>query len=85
MAIPEKTLEEQTVEVVANVSEDYGMQIPEQAIRRLARFLLPKIQETSKRKRNNSATGSLGNGAARRTFDEKQEHNYDESTKGGCL
>ena len=45
MAIPEKTPEEQTVAVVANVSEDYGMQIPEQAIRRLARFLLPKIQE----------------------------------------
>ena len=45
MAIPEKALEEQTVEVVTNVREDYGMQIPEQAIRRLARFLLPKIQE----------------------------------------
>ena len=45
MAIPEKTLEKQTVEVVTNVSEDYGMQIPEPAIRRLARFLLPKIQE----------------------------------------
>ena len=45
MAIPEKTPEEQTVEVVANVSEDYGMQIPEQVILRLARFLLPKIQE----------------------------------------
>lgn len=46
MAIPEKALEEQTVEVVTNVSEDYGMQIPEQAIRRLARFLLPKIQKS---------------------------------------
>ena len=45
MTIPEKTLEEQTAEVVTNVSEDYGMQIPEQAIRRLACFLLPKIQE----------------------------------------
>ena len=45
MAIPEKALEEQTVEVVTNVSEDYGMQIPEQAIRRLARFLLSKLQE----------------------------------------
>ena len=45
MTIPEKTLEEQTAEVVTNVSEDYGMQIPEQAIRRLARFLLPKLQE----------------------------------------
>lgn len=45
MAIPEKALEEQTVEVVTNVREDYGMQIPEQAILRLARFLLPKIQE----------------------------------------
>lgn len=45
MAIPEKALEEQTVEVVTNVSEDYDMQIPEQTIRRLARFLLPKIQE----------------------------------------
>ena len=45
MTILEKTLEEQTVEVVTNVSEDYGMQIPEQTIRRFARFLLPKIQE----------------------------------------
>lgn len=49
IAIPEKTPEEQTVEVVINVSEDYGMQIPEQAIRRLARFLLPKIQEDLQR------------------------------------
>ena len=49
MTIPEKTLEEQTAEVVTNVSEDYGMQIPEQAIRRLARFLLPKIQENLKK------------------------------------
>ena len=45
MAIPEKTQEEQTIEVVTNGSEDYGRQIPEQAIRRLARFLLPKLQE----------------------------------------
>lgn len=45
MAIPEKALDEQTVEAVTNVSEDYGMQIPEQVILRLARFLLPKIQE----------------------------------------
>ena len=49
MAIPEKTLEKQTVEVVTNVSEDYGMQIPEQVILRLARFLLPKIQENLKK------------------------------------
>ena len=46
MAIPEKALEEQTVEVVTNVSEDYGMQIPEQVILRLARCLLPKIQKS---------------------------------------
>ena len=45
MAIPEKALDDQTVEAVTNVSEDYGMQIPEQVILRLARFLLPKIQE----------------------------------------
>lgn len=49
MAIPEKALDEQTVEAVTNVSEDYGMQIPEQVILRLARFLLPKIQENLKK------------------------------------
>lgn len=46
IAIPEKALDEQTVEAVTNVSDDYGMQIPEQVIRRLARFLLPKIQKS---------------------------------------
>ena len=43
--MPEQVTQEQTVEVTTQVVEDYGMQLPEYVVRRLARFLLPKIQE----------------------------------------
>lgn len=43
--MPEQITQEQTVEVTTPVVEDYGMQLPEYVVRRLARFLLPKIQE----------------------------------------
>ena len=41
--MPEQIMEDQIVEVVTQAEEDYGVLIPEHAILRYARFLLPKI------------------------------------------
>ena len=46
--MPEQITQE-TIEVTTQVAEDYGMQLPEYVVRRLARFLLPKIQEDLQR------------------------------------
>lgn len=43
--MPEKVSQEQIAEVTTQNAEDYGAQLPEHAILRLARFLFPKIQE----------------------------------------
>ena len=48
--MPEQILEDQIVEVVTQTDEDYGAQIPEHAILRFARFLLPKIQADLEKK-----------------------------------
>lgn len=42
--MPEQITQEQIVETVTQNAEDYGAQIPEHAILRLARFFLPKMQ-----------------------------------------
>ena len=42
--MPEQIMEDQIAEVVTQTDEDYGVRIPEHAILRFARFLLPKIQ-----------------------------------------
>lgn len=42
--MPEQIAEEQIVETATQNTEDYGAQIPEHAILRLARFFLPKMQ-----------------------------------------
>ena len=42
--MPEQITEDQNAEVVTQPEEDYGTLIPEHAILRFARFLLPKIQ-----------------------------------------
>ena len=47
--MPEQITQEQTVEVTTPVVEDYGMQLPEYVVLRLARFFLPKIQEELQR------------------------------------
>ena len=43
--MPEKISQEQIVEVATHNTEECGVQLPEHVILRLARFLLPKIQE----------------------------------------
>ena len=43
--MPEQISQKQIVEVTTQNTEDYGAQLPEHVILRLARFLLPKIQE----------------------------------------
>ena len=43
--MPEQISQEQIVEVTTQNTEDYGAPLPEHAILRFARFLLPKIQE----------------------------------------
>ena len=43
--MPEKISQEQIVEGTTQDTKDYGAQLPEHVILRLARFLLPKIQE----------------------------------------
>ncbi|HIR31024.1 MAG TPA: hypothetical protein IAB83_03295 [Candidatus Faecousia faecavium] len=48
--MPEQIIEDQIVEVVTQPEEDYGTQIPEHAILRFARFLLPKIQADLEKK-----------------------------------
>ena len=45
--MPEQISQEQIVEVVTQKDEENGAQIPEHAILRLARFFLPKIQESA--------------------------------------
>ena len=47
--MPEQITQEQTVEVTTQFVEDYGTQLPEYVVRRLARFFLPKIQEDLQR------------------------------------
>lgn len=47
--MPEQITQEETIEVTTQVVEDYGMQLLEYVVRRLARFLLPKIQEDLQR------------------------------------
>lgn len=42
--MPEQITQEQIVETVTQNTEDYGAQIPEHAILRLARFFLSKMQ-----------------------------------------
>ena len=41
--MPEQITEDQIAEVVTQAEQDYGTLIPEHAILRFARFLLPKI------------------------------------------
>ena len=48
--MPEKISQEQIVEVTTQDTKDYGAQLPEHVILRLARFLLPKIQEDLEKK-----------------------------------
>ena len=48
--MPEQIMENQIVEVVTQAEEDYGVLIPEHAILRFARFLLPKIQADLEKK-----------------------------------
>ena len=45
-----KNMEDQIAEVVTQVEQDYGSLIPEHAILRFARFLLPKIQADLEKK-----------------------------------
>ena len=45
--MPESNSQEQIVEVANQKDEENGTQIPEHAILRLARFFLPKIQESA--------------------------------------
>ncbi len=47
--MPDQIMEDQIVEVTVK-TEDYGTLIPEHAILRFARFLLPKIQEDLEKK-----------------------------------
>jgi len=44
--MPENISKEQVVEVTTQKDEENGAQIPKHAILRLARFFLPKIQES---------------------------------------
>ena len=48
--MPEQSMEDQIAEVVTQVEQDYGSLIPEHAILRFARFLLPKIQADLEKK-----------------------------------
>lgn len=48
--MPEKDTQEQIVEVIPKTEADSGAQLPEHAILRFARFLLPKIQEDFEKK-----------------------------------
>ena len=48
--MPEQISQEQIVEVTTQKTEDSGAQLPEHVILRLARFLLPKIQEDLEKK-----------------------------------
>ena len=48
--MPEQIMEDQIMEVVTQAEEDYGALIPEHAILRFARFLLPKIQADLEKK-----------------------------------
>lgn len=48
--MPEKDTQEQIVEVIPKTEADSGAQLPEHAILRFARFLLPKIQEYFEKK-----------------------------------
>ena len=48
--MPEQIMEDQIAEVVTQVEQDYGSLIPEHAILRFARFLLPKIQTDLEKK-----------------------------------
>ena len=43
--MPEKISQEQIAEVTTHADGECGMQIPEHAILRLARFLLPKMRK----------------------------------------
>ncbi len=45
--MPENISQEQIVEAATQQDEEYGAQIPEYAILRLARFFLSKIQENA--------------------------------------
>ena len=49
-AMPEQIMEDQIAEVVTQAEQDYGARIPEHAILRFARFLLPKIQADLEKK-----------------------------------
>ena len=48
--MPEQIMEDQIAEVVTQAEEDYGTLIPEHAILRFARFLLPMIQADLEKK-----------------------------------
>ena len=48
--MPEKDTQAQIVEVISKTEADSGAQLPEHAILRFARFLLPKIQEAFEKK-----------------------------------
>lgn len=48
--MPEKDTQAQIVEVISKTEADSGAQLPEHAILRFARFLLPKIQEDFEKK-----------------------------------
>ena len=50
LPMPEKDTQEQIVEVIPKTETDSGVQLPEHAILRFARFLLPKIQEAFEKK-----------------------------------
>ena len=50
LPMPEKDTQEQIVEVIPKTEADSGAQLPEHAILRFARFLLPKIQEDFEKK-----------------------------------
>ena len=49
--MPEKISQEQIVEVTTHAEADPGMQLPEHVILRLARFLLPKMQKDTEKKK----------------------------------
>ena len=56
--MPEQITQEETIEVTTQVVEDYGMQLPEYVVRRLARFLLPKYRRICSGMNKNCSDGS---------------------------
>lgn len=64
--MPEQITQEQIVETVTQNAEDYGAQIPEHAILRLARFFLPKMQADLQQNEKQPCASTT----AARTFEE---------------